>query len=131
MSSTYAGQLRTQAQHDPSGNQLVTDAPLDNNGRGEAFSPTDLVATALGSCMMTMMGIVAQRENIDLAGTTWRTVKQMAASPRRIQQIDLEFNFPPLALSDEQRQKLERTARTCPVALSLHPDVVQQVTFHW
>ena len=127
----YAGHLRTESTHVASGNTILTDAPLDNHGRGETFSPTDLVATALGSCMMTIMGIVAARDHINLEGTTWRTVKHMAADPRRIRQVDLEFQFPPLDLSDEQRQKLERTARTCPVALSLHPDVVQQVTFRW
>ena len=129
--SQYPGQLRTEARHEPSGQQLFTDAPLDNHGRGEGFSPTDLLATALGSCMMSIMGIVANREGIDLAGTTWRTVKHMTPPPRRVGRVEVAFTFPPLQLSDAQRDKLEQAAHTCPVALSLHPDLEQQATFHW
>ncbi|MBC8110681.1 MAG: OsmC family protein [Verrucomicrobia bacterium] len=129
--AVYLGELRTQATHVQSGNQIITDAPTDNNGKGEAFSPTDLVASALGSCMMTIMGIVASRHQIDLAGTTYEITKIMAASPRRIAEIQLAFTFPVLQLTNEQKQLLENAAHTCPVALTLSPEVVQQVTFHW
>ncbi|MDB5234044.1 MAG: osmotically inducible protein OsmC [Hymenobacter sp.] len=127
----YAGHLRTQATHVASGNVIQTDAPTDNHGRGEAFSPTDLVSTALGSCMMTVMGIVAERHQWDLVGSTFAAVKHMSAeAPRRIAQIDLTFTLP-AALAPNDRVLLERTAHTCPVALSLHPDIKQNVVFEY
>ncbi len=114
----YAGQLRTEATHVASGNLIQTDAPVDNHGRGEAFSPTDLVATALGSCMMTVMGIVAERHKLDLTGSTFDITKHMTTdAPRRIAQVDVQFHLP-VSLNDPDRALLERTARTCPVALS-------------
>ena len=131
ISSSYLGNLRTQAQHLQSGNLLITDAPTDNNGKGEAFSPTDLVAAALGSCMMTLMAMAADRQGIDLTGTKYNITKIMAASPRRIQEVQVVFDFPSLSLSDEQKQKLEHAAHTCPVALTLSPDVKQTITFNW
>ena len=126
----YTGQLRTEATHNASGNVLITDAPTDNHGRGEAFSPTDLVSTALGACMMTIMGIVAERHGLDLTSVTYDVTKHMAAEPRRIRQIDVQFHLP-ASLPDQERALLERAARTCPVALSLNPEIVQQVQFSY
>ncbi|GAB3525726.1 OsmC family protein [Pontibacter brevis] len=132
ISSTYKGGLRTTAQHLASGNTIITDAPVDNNGKGEAFSPTDLVAAALGSCMMTIMGIVANRINIDIDGIEIETTKIMAAEPRRIAEVVLNFKMPAgKSYSDKEKAMLENAARTCPVALSLHPDIKQTVTFHY
>ena len=125
----YAGQLRTEATHVASGKIIQTDAPLDNHGRGEAFSPTDLVSTALGSCMMTIMGIVAERHQWNLVDSTFEIVKHMSTEPpRRIAQIDVTFRLP-ASLSANDRTLLERSAHTCPVTLSLHPDVKQNVMF--
>ena len=125
----YAGQLRTEATHVASGKIIQTDAPLDNHGRGEAFSPTDLVSTALGSCMMTIMGIVAERLQWNLVDSTFEIVKHMSTEPpRRIAQIDVTFRLP-ASLSANDRTLLERSAHTCPVTLSLHPDVKQNVVF--
>jgi putative redox protein len=127
----YAGQLRTEATHVASGNLIQTDAPLDNHGRGEAFSPTDLVSTALGSCMMTVMGIVAERHNWDLVGSTFAVVKHMSTEPpRRIAQIDVTFTLP-ATLAPQERTLLERAAHTCPVGLSLHPEVRQNIVFEY
>ncbi|WP_019946964.1 OsmC family protein [Hymenobacter aerophilus] len=128
ITARYAGQLRTEATHAGSGNSILTDAPTDNQGRGEAFSPTDLVCAALGSCMMTIMGIVAERHSLDLTSTTWDTTKHMLSDPRRIGQIDLTFRLP-AALPQKERDLLERAAKTCPVALSLNPEIKQQVQF--
>ncbi len=130
----YAGNLRTLALHIASGNRLVTDAPVDNHGRGEAFSPTDLVCAALGSCMLTLMGIKAEQHELDITGTRVVITKEMTtAGPRRIQRITLVFGLPPAtaSFSEREREMLERTARTCPVALSLHPETEQVVTFAW
>ena len=127
----YAGQLRTEATHVASGTTIHTDAPTDNHGRGEAFSPTDLVSTALGACMMTIMGIVAERHQLDLVNSTYDVVKHMSTdSPRRIAQIDVLFRLP-AALALDSRALLERAARTCPVTLSLHPDIRQNVVFEY
>lgn len=127
----YAGHLRTEATHTASGNVIQTDAPVDNHGRGEAFSPTDLVSTALGSCMMTVMGIVAERHNWDLVGSSFAVVKHMSAEPpRRIAQIDVTFTLP-AALAPQERTLLERAAHTCPVGLSLHPEVRQNIVFEY
>ena len=115
----YAGHLRTEATHTASGNLIQTDAPVDNHGRGEAFSPTDLVSTALGSCMMTVMGIVAERHSWDLVGSTFAVLKHMSAeAPRRIAQIDVTFTLP-AALTPTERTLLERAAHTCPVGLKI------------
>lgn len=127
----YQGQLRCQAVHGPSGTKLATDAPKDNHGKGELFSPTDLVATALGTCMLTVMGIVAQRRNISLEGAKASVVKEMATSPvRRVGRLTVEIHVPG-QLNDEQRKLLEHAAHTCPVHKSLHPDIEIPVTFHW
>jgi putative redox protein len=125
----YVGQLRTEATHVASGNSIQTDAPTDNHGRGEAFSPTDLVSTALGACMMTVMGIVAERHQLDLSNSTFSVTKHMSTdTPRRIAQIDVAFQLP-AALAPADRALLERTARTCPVALSLNPEIRQEISF--
>jgi putative redox protein len=128
----YEGGLRTVATHLQSGSLIQTDAPVDNHGLGERFSPTDLVATALGSCMSTMMGIKARDLEIDLKGMQIEVTKIMKADPRRIAGIDLTFHFPSsLHLDDKQRTILERTAHTCPVIYSIHPDIKVQVSFDW
>ena len=127
----YQGDLHCKAVHGPSGTELTTDAPKDNQGRGESFSPTDLVATALGTCMLTIMGIMARTLNIDIAGTTATVEKEMTASmPRRIQSLAVKIRIPQ-SLSPENQQKLERAAHTCPVHKSLHPDVQAPIEFTW
>ena len=127
----YLGELRCQATHGPSGVKLVTDAPVDNMGKGESFSPTDLVATALGSCMLTIMGIVAQRHKLDLSGTRVKVTKEMATTPvRRIGRLPVEIHVPG-EISAEDRQRLEQAAYTCPVHKSLHPDIDSPVVFKW
>jgi putative redox protein len=131
-SVTYLGDLRTQAQHLSSGDQVITDAPVDNQGKGQAFSPTDLVVAAHASCMLTLMGIAAQTHGIDMDGTRAEALKIMAAHPRRIARIETTIFFPEKKLfSAKERSILENAARTCPVALSLHPDVVQDISFVW
>lgn len=126
----YLGDLRTEATHVQSGNKIVTDAPTDNNGKGEYFSPTDLVAAALGSCMLTIMGMAANSCGIDIAGTKVSITKVMSASPRRIGEIIVEFNFPG-NYSDKERKILERAGDTCPVAFSLHPDTKQTIRYNY
>ncbi len=127
----YQGNLRTQAKHLKSGNMVVTDAPSDNNGKGEAFSPTDLVSTALSSCMMTIMGMVAEREEVDLKGLHSEVVKIMTSNPRKIGEIQITFYHPTLKATDIQKQKLKNAALTCPVALSLSDSVKQTVVFNF
>ena len=125
----YEGGLRTKAIHVKSGNSITTDAPVDNNGKGEAFSPTDLVSAALSSCMMTIMGILADREGIDLKGLRSEVVKVMSANPRKIAEIKIHFSHPQLQATDIQKQKLRNAALTCPVALSLSETLKQTITF--
>lgn len=127
---TYTGQLRTECTHLASGNKFITDAPTDNNGKGEAFSPTDTVATALASCMFTIMGIKAQNNQWMLDGSTAEVTKIMAAEPRRIATVKIVFNMKG-NFDDKARQILENAARTCPVWYSLHPDLKKEVTFKW
>lgn len=128
----YTGNLRTEAKHLQSGTVIETDAPVDNQGKGERFSPTDLVATALGSCILTTMGIKARDMNIDLVGTTMDVTKVMVADPRRIGTIKVILNFPPaLALSEKDKTILERTAHACPVAQSLNASLIQEIVFNW
>ena len=131
MSSEYLGQLRTKSTHHASGNQVITDAPTDNHGRGEAFSPTDLLCTALCSCMMTLMGITANRENIDLTGLKAEIEKIMANSPRRVSKVRISFSHPGLNATAAQEELLKEAARTCPVALSVSVDLVQEVSFQF
>ena len=127
----YLGNRRTQAKHLKSGNLIVTDAPTDNNGRGEAFSPTDLVSAALSSCMITIMGMVAEREGVDLKGLTSDVVKVMANNPRKIAEIQITFTYTGLVATEVQKQKLKNAALTCPVALSLAESVKQTVVFNF
>jgi putative redox protein len=127
----YLGNLRTQAKHLKSGNLVITDAPTDNHGRGEAFSPTDLVSAALSSCMMTIMGMVAEREAIDLKGLTAEVVKVMASNPRKIAEIQITFSHAGLEATEIQKQKLKNAALTCPVALSLSESVKQTIVFNF
>jgi putative redox protein len=130
ISMLYEGDLRTQATHGPSRTTLLTDAPLDNQGKGESFSPTDLVATALGTCMLTTMGIVAKRHGWSLVGATATVEKHMVADPeRRIGKLTVVLRLPDL--DEKARTVLERTAFTCPVHKSLHPRVELPVTFQW
>ena len=131
ISGVYTGELRTEVRHLKSGNTVITDAPTDNNGKGEAFSPTDLVCAALGSCMMTLMGMLAQRENISLDGMQWDIVKIMASNPRKIAEAHITFTHPNLVATQEQKQKLHRAALTCPVALSLHESIKQEIIFNF
>src|SRR5690606_10982073 len=126
----YLGDLRTECTHLQSRNTFITDAPLDNNGKGEAFSPTDTVATGLANCMMTVMGIKARDMKIDMTGTAATVNKIMAANPRRISKIEVTFDLP--FKSDEKIRKiLEHTAKTCPVHFSLHPDIERVIVFNW
>lgn len=129
--SSYLGNLRTNSEHVQSGTTLMTDAPVDNNGKGEKFSPTDLVSSALGSCMVTIMGIVANRENVDLDGLTWEVAKIMSASPRKIQEIIIDFHWENPVSNPMMIQKLKNAARTCPVALSLDPGIKQTINFNF
>jgi putative redox protein len=131
-SIVYEGNLRTVATHERSGTQIQTDAPLDNQGKGERFSPSDLVATALGSCMMTIMGIKARDMELDLTNVKIEVEKIMKADPRRIGGVNLTFHFPEgFVADDKQRAILERAAHTCPVIYSIHPDIEVKVDFRW
>jgi len=128
----YQGELRTSATHLQSGNLIETDAPLDNQGKGARFSPTDLVATALASCMATIMGIAARTHEIEMEGTAFEVEKVMASDPRRIAGIRVDIRFPEgNVYNDKQKAILEHAALTCPVYLSLHPDLVKTVKFYW
>ncbi|WP_192347946.1 OsmC family protein [Algoriphagus sp. Y33] len=127
--SSYLGNLRTESEHLQSGVKILTDAPVDNNGKGEAFSPTDLVASALGSCMVTIMGIVANRDSVSLEGLTWDVTKVMQASPRKISEIIVDFHWGNPVNDAAMIQKLKNAAKTCPVALSLDPEIKQTLKF--
>lgn len=127
----YTGELRTQATHLASQNTIITDAPLDNNGKGEAFSPTDLLAASLGSCMLTIMGISANAHGFSIDGTKISITKIMAANPRRVGEIIVDFTFPVNNYSDKEKILIEKAAASCPVALSLHPDLKQTINFNW
>ncbi|MBR7157177.1 MAG: OsmC family protein [Bacteroidales bacterium] len=132
ISTVYTGNLRTEAVHDQSGSKLVTDAPLDNHGKGEFFSPTDLLATALGSCMLTIMGISAEEYGYNIDGTTVETEKIMGTNPRRVVEVKITFNFPKgNNFTDRQKRVIESSARTCPVANSLHPDLKKTIVFNY
>jgi uncharacterized OsmC-like protein len=127
---TYNGELRTECIHLKSNDSFVTDAPVDNNGLGQAFSPTDTVATGLASCMLTMMGIKANGLEVNLKGTTASVTKHMSASPRRISKIEVEVHLPK-EINDKNRKILIHTADTCPVHYSLHPEIEKVITYHW
>lgn len=127
---TYLGNLRTSSIHLQSGSEIISDAPIDNNGKGEAFSPTDTVANALASCMMTVMGIKANAMGIDFSGSTAEVTKVMGIEPRRITEIHVVFN---MEISADEKTKiiLERVAMNCPVLLSLNADIEKDITFNW
>lgn len=127
---TYLGDLRTSSIHIQSGTEILSDAPVDNNGKGEAFSPTDLVANALGSCMMTIMAIKSRDLNVDLIGSTIEVTKIMQAEPRRISEIRIVLNMS-VAVDQKNRTILERAAMTCPVFLSLNPEIRKDIVFNW
>jgi len=126
----YQNNLRTEAEHIASGEKIITDAPIDNNGKGEAFSPTDLVATALGSCMITIMAISANKYDIDVSGTNASVKKIMGSDPRRIGEIAIDINMNK-NIEEKDRRRLERAALTCPVNKSLHPDLVKKIRFFY
>lgn len=129
LKSQYLGDLRTSVEHLKSAQKLLSDAPTDNNGKGESFSPTDLVAAALGSCMMTVMGIYADKNDITLQGLYWETEKIMTSDPRRISRIRINFHWPQPSASHKQIERLKDIALNCPVALSLHPEIQQEISF--
>ena len=124
----YQNNLRTESEHIASGEKIITDAPVDNNGKGEAFSPTDLVATALGSCMITIMAISANKYDIDVTGTKASVKKIMGSDPRRISEISIDINMNK-NIEEKDRKRLERAALACPVHKSLHPDLEKKIRF--
>lgn len=127
----YTSELRTEATHVRSGVTIITDAPPDNQGKGEAFSPTDLLATSLASCMMTIMGIAARNHGFSIDGTKARMQKIMASDPRRVGEIHIELDLPPNDYTDRQKKIIEKIAFTCPVYLSLHPDLKKDIVLNF
>ncbi len=128
--TTYLGGLRTEATHLQSGTKIITDAPIDNHGKGEAFSPTDLLAEALAGCMLTTMAIIGNSHGIVIDGTTAEVTKVMASNPRRVAEVVVDLKFP-ADYTDKEKSILEHAALTCPVAVSLHPDVKKTISFGW
>ncbi|MBB5143330.1 OsmC family protein [Desulfovibrio intestinalis] len=131
VSAKYLGDLRMECVHNQSGTKIITDAPSDNQGKGESFSPTDLCATAVGACAMTIIGIYGKNHGVDVTGTEVEITKTMSASPRRIGKIEVVFKMPARSYSEKEKASIERSAYSCPVHLSLHPDVEQVFTFIW
>ncbi len=132
MVTVYKGNLRNEITHVQSGTKIITDAPLDNHGKGEAFSPTDLFVSSLGACMLTIMGISAQSYGFNIDGTEIETEKVMSSNPRRVAEIKINIKFPAGSNYTEQQKRLiESAAKTCPVANSLHPDIKKEITFNW
>lgn len=127
---TYLGDLRTSSIHLQSGTEILSDAPTDNHGKGEAFSPTDLLANALGSCMVSIMAIKSKDMNLDLVGSTVEVTKIMQAEPRKIAKIEIVMNMS-VSVDEKSKTILERTAMNCPVLLSLNPDIEKAITFNW
>ncbi len=130
-SITYLGDLRCQATHIRSGSSIATDAPVDNHGKGSAFSPTDLLSVSLATCMITTMGILAPGKGIEMPACEATLVKHMASDPRRVARVEIVIRMAGAGLDQRQRSILENIAHTCPVARSLHPDLLQEVTFHY
>ncbi len=130
-SVVYKGGLRTEATHIRSGQIVITDAPPDNQGKGEAFSPTDLLATSLATCMVTIMGISARERSIPIEGTKLEVTKHMTADPRRVAAIDIVVTMPDRIYASHEMRILEAAAKTCPVSYSLHPDIKQNIHFIW
>lgn len=132
MLTIYKGNLRNEVTHLQSGTKILTDAPLDNHGKGESFSPTDLLASSLGCCMLTIMGISAQSYGFSLEGTRIETEKIMGIDPRRVVEIKIDFHFPEGSnFTPQQKRIIESAAKTCPVANSLHPDLKKTINFNW
>lgn len=129
--SEYLGELRVKSVHLQSGEVILSDAPIDNNGKGEAFSPTDMTATSLACCMLTIMGIVANKRSLNIQGTTAQITKTMASEPRRISKIEIIITMPKIGVDDNIKELLEKIAKDCPVAHSLHPDIEQVIEFVW
>ena len=127
----YLGDLRVECTHTQSGTKIITDAPVDNHGKGQAFSPTDLCATAVGACAMTIIGLYARNHGVDVTGAEMEITKSMSADPRRIGKVEVVFTMPDRPYSEKEKKVMERAAHTCPVHLSLHPDVEQVFTFKW
>ena len=127
----YLNDLRTEAQHLYSGVKITTDAPLDNQGKAEFFSPTDLAATSLANCGLTIMGIAARTHGFSIDGTEAEITKVMYSNPRRIGEVVIDYRFPDINYSEKEKEIIERAGRTCPVALSLHPDLIQTINFHF
>jgi len=128
---TYRGNLRTEAKHIQSGNVIITDAPIDNHGKGEGFSPTDLATTSLASCILTIMGIVAERHDIDISGTSADVNKIMDSNPRRIKKIEIIITMPNRDYNSKQKKLIEHAAHHCPVGLSLHPYTEEDIIINW
>jgi len=126
----YLGALRTESEHIQSGSKMITDAPVDNHGKGEAFSPTDTVANAVATCMLTVMGIKAESIGIKIEGATAEVTKTMASNPRRISQIEVQILFPD-TYPEKETKILENTGKTCPVLESLHPDIEKKISFSY
>lgn len=129
--NNYVGELRTSSKHIKSGQEIITDAPTDNNGKGQAFAPTDLVSSALCSCMTTVMGICAEKGGFKMPNSTAKITKIMSAEPRKIKEIRIELNFEENNLSEIQKNKLKNVGENCPVAKSLHPDINQIINFNF
>lgn len=127
----YPGNLRTEMEHIRSGNKVITDAPVDNQGKGEYFSPTDLMATSLSSCMLTIMGISANKFDFNIDGTYAEVTKMMASDPRRVSEIHINLFFPHNNYSKREKRHIEHAAYTCPVSKSLHPDLKQIISFNY
>jgi putative redox protein len=127
----YIGELRTKAEHQKSKEIIITDAPPDNKGKGEAFSPTDMLATALGSCMLTIMGISARAHGFSIDGAKADITKIMASNPRRVAEVKIDLFFPPNNYSEKEKKFIELAAYSCPVSQSLHPDLKQTITFNF
>lgn len=128
---TYTGDLRTISVHLKSGDEIITDAPTDNQGKGAAFSPTDLLATSLGNCMLTIVGIAAKNHGFNIDGTTAEVTKVMAENPRRVSEIHVSLQFPTNSYTEKEKVLIERAAKTCPVSHSLHPEIKQEITFSY
>lgn len=132
MKTVYLGGLRNEVEHLQSGTKIVTDAPLDNHGKGESFSPTDLFASSLGCCMLTIMGISAESYGFNIDGTTIETEKIMGTNPRRVVELKLDIHFPKGSnYTDQQKRLIEAAARTCPVANSLNPEIKKTISFNY
>lgn len=127
----YKGDLRCEATHINSGTVIETDAPPDNQGKGERFSPSDLLATSLAACMCTIMGIAARTHNINIVGLECEIIKVMVPDPRRVGEVKIAMNFPQVTYTDKEKKILEHAAMTCPVLESLHPDLKKTVSFNW